>query len=222
MRSERGFTLVEIMVTMVIFTLIGLASYTVLDQMSRTKSLSEESSERIEQLQFTWLLIQQDMRQAVPKPTRPDGLEVAQQLITNDERMIESQSGVLGFVRSGYDNPGLKLPRSELQPVVYRVQDNVLQRMTYPYVNDRSGEPVVQDLLAGVKSFQVRFYRSSQQSQSNQGIEAGWRNSWETPDDFPAAIELTIDSEDYGEIRRRFLTGVEPAQTVKKEDDNNA
>ena len=63
---------------------------------------------------------------------------------------------------------------------------------------------------------------TSQQSQSNQGIEAGWRTSWETPDDFPAAIELTIDSEDYGEIRRRFLTGVEPAQTVKKEDDNNA
>jgi general secretion pathway protein J len=89
-------------------------------------------------------------------------------------------------------------------------------------VNDRSGEPVVQDLLEGVKSFQVRFYRSSQQSQSNQGIEAGWRTSWETPDDFPAAIELTINSEDYGEIRRRFLTGVEPAQTVKKEGDNNA
>ncbi len=222
MRSDKGFTLVEIMVTMIIFTLIGLASYTVLDQMSRTKSLSEESSERIEQLQFTWLLIQQDMRQAVPKPTRPDGLEVAQQLITNDERIIESQSGVLGFVRSGYDNPGLMLPRSELQPVIYRVQNNVLQRLTYPYVNDRSGEPVVQDLLEGVKSFQVRFFRSTQQAQANQGIEAGWRNRWETSDDFPAALELTITSDAYGEIRRRFLTGVEPAQVVTKEGDDNA
>ncbi|HAD48371.1 MAG TPA: type II secretion system protein GspJ, partial [Idiomarina sp.] len=67
-RDARGFTLVEVLVTMAIFALIGIASFTVLDQMSKTKTQSEDAREQLQSMQFSWLMIEQDLRQAVGKP----------------------------------------------------------------------------------------------------------------------------------------------------------
>lgn len=207
---KQGFTLVEVLVTMAIFALIGIASFTVLDQMSKTKTQSEGARERLQQMQFGWLMLELDIRQAVNKPTRPQGLQVSHQYMSNDERLIESESGVLALVKSGYDNPGLQLPRAELQPVVYRIKDNVLERLTYPYVNDRSEEPVVQPIFSGVEDFSVRFYRPEQHANNNQGLNSGWQGAWSSEYDMPAALEVTVTTEAYGEIKRILLTGAKP------------
>ncbi|MGM0525190.1 MAG: type II secretion system minor pseudopilin GspJ [Pseudomonadota bacterium] len=206
MRINRGFTLVEVLVTIAIFALLGLGSFSILDQVLSTKKQSEQRFEKIEQLQFSWLLMEQDLRQAVAKPTRPNMDEVVHQYVTNDVDNIDSESGVLAFVRSGFDNPGLRLPRSELQPIVYRVRDGELQRLSFTFVNDTSGEPQVQTLLTDVESFQVRFYRQAGQADDNSGVAQGWNTSWSTTGDMPAAIEVTINSRVFGEMYRVFLT----------------
>lgn len=204
--NQRAFTLVEVLVTMAIFALIGIASFTVLDQMAKTEQQSKQAREQLQQLQFGLLMMQQDIRQAVIKPTRPRGVEVVHQYITNDADFADSDSGLLALVKSGYDNPGLLLPRAELQPVIYRVQDETLQRLSFAYVNDRSDQPVVQDLLQGVQSLQVRFYRQSQQAEANQGLNEGWQGSWQTRGDLPAAVEVTLQTRAFGEIQRVLLT----------------
>jgi len=213
-RDARGFTLVEVLVTMAIFALIGIASFTVLDQMSKTKTQSEEAREQLQSMQFSWLMIEQDLRQAVGKPTRPNGTDVVRRYVSSDERLAESDSGLLALVKSGYDNPGLLLPRAELQPVIYRVREGVLERISYAYVNDRSDEPAVQPLMTGVEEFNVRFFRAQQSAGDrlqNQGINSGWQGSWDTEGDMPLAIEITVVSKAYGEIRRQFLTGTPSA-----------
>lgn len=204
--TQRAFTLVEVLVTMAIFALIGIASFTVLDQMAKTEQQSKQAREQLQTLQFGFLLMQQDIRQAVMKPTRPRGVEVVHQYVTNEPDFADSDSGLLALVKSGYDNPGLLLPRAELQPVIYRVRDEVLQRVTFAYVNDRSDQPVVQDLMSGVESLSVRFYRRQQQAEANQGIGGGWQASWQTRGDLPAAIEVTLQTEAFGEIQRVLLT----------------
>lgn len=222
MTQQRGFTLVEVLVTMAIFALLGIGSFTVLDQMSKTKTQSEAAREQLQQMQFGWLMIEQDLRQLVNRPTRPNGTEVVRRYVSNDERVTESDSGVLALVKSGYDNPGLLLPRSELQPVIYRVRDGVLERVSFPYVNDRSDEPVVQPLMNDVEAFSVRFFRDDaagdQQQLQNQGIRAGWQGSWDTEGDVPKAVEVTINSKAYGEISRQFLTAAGTAVSVSDED----
>ena len=224
-RTQQGFTLVEVLVTMAIFALIGIASFTVLDQMSKTKTQSEAAREQLQAMQFSWLMIEQDVRQAVAKPTRPNGTDIVRRYVSNDERVTESDSGVLALVKSGYDNPGLLLPRAELQPVIYRVREGVLERMSFAYVNDRSGEPTVQPLMNGVEEFSVRFFRAPQaasDSLQNQGVSSGWQGSWDTEGDMPQAIEVTIVSEAYGEIRRQFLTGSPARAAAGDEDEGNA
>jgi general secretion pathway protein J len=89
----------------------------------------------------------------------------------------------------------MMLPRSELQPVVYRVRDNVLQRLYRPFVDDTSGEQAVQDLLRGVEDFRVTF--------RHQGENYA---SWQRPHDLPEMVIITIEIEGFGVIERQLLT----------------
>ncbi|MCJ8316870.1 type II secretion system minor pseudopilin GspJ [Idiomarina sp.] len=202
---QLGFTLVEVLVTMAIFAVIGIASYQVLSQMVSTEQQSSERRESLEQLQFSQLLMQQDIRQLVAKPTRPNDTEVTHQYLSNDVGYFDSERGVLAFVRSGFDNPGDVLPRAELQPVIYRVMDGQLQRVSYSFVNDRGNEPTVQTLLSGVTDLSFRFYRAAGQSDGNRGLDKGWNAEWRSEGDLPKAIEVTLQTEQYGEIKRIFL-----------------
>ncbi|WP_287816657.1 prepilin-type N-terminal cleavage/methylation domain-containing protein, partial [Idiomarina sp.] len=60
--ANRGFTLVEVLVTMVIFAIIGIASFQVLNQMVSTEEQSQKQRDQLERLQFSQLLMQQDIR----------------------------------------------------------------------------------------------------------------------------------------------------------------
>ncbi|MDV6315773.1 type II secretion system minor pseudopilin GspJ [Idiomarina sp. HP20-50] len=204
-RTAQGFTLVEVLVTMAIFAIIGIASFQVLNQMVHTEEQSEQIRERLERVQFSQLLMQQDIRQMVAKPTRPSGLEVTHQYVSNDPEYFDSDSGVLAFVRTGFDNPGNIMPRSELKPVVYRLRDKKLQRVTQTFVNDRSSEPTVQTLLENVTELSFRFYQGEASSNSNQGVDQGWSDNWQSQGSLPRAVEVTIESENLGTIRRIFL-----------------
>lgn len=203
--TTKGFTLVEVLVTMVIFAIIGIASFQVLNQMVNTEEQSQKIRERLERLQFSQLLMQQDIRQMVAKPTRPSGLDVTHHYVSNDPEYFDSDGGVLAFVRSGFDNPGNIMPRSELKPVVYRLWEGNLQRVTETFVNDRSSEPTIQTLLEGVSELSFRFYRNDGSSNANRGMDQGWSDTWTSQGDLPRAVEVTIRTENFGTIRRVFL-----------------
>ncbi|MTJ02590.1 type II secretion system minor pseudopilin GspJ [Idiomarina piscisalsi] len=221
-KQQSGFTLVEVLVTMAIFAVIGIASYQVLSQMVSTEQQSSERREALEQLQFSQLLMQQDIRQIVAKPTRPNDTEVTHQYVSNDVGYFDSERGVLAFVRSGFDNPGDVLPRAELQPVIYRVMNGQLQRVSYSFVNDRSNEPTIQTLLDDVTDLSFRFYRGAGQSDGNRGFEQGWNAEWRSAGDLPKAIEVTLQTEKYGEIKRVFLVTGEGSAERQSAGESNA
>ena len=59
-------------------------------------------------------------------------------------------------------------------------------------------EPAVTPLLDKVKGFSLRFYSGSV-----------WLNEWSNSQKLPKAIEVTVELEDFGAIRRLFLVAVE-------------
>lgn len=77
---------------------------------------------------------------------------------------------------------------------------------------------MVQDLLTGIEEFSIRFYRPDQQAQVNQGVNAGWRNRWEMSGSMPRAVEVTLDTQDYGLMQRRFLTASVATQQPDSSD----
>lgn len=192
---QAGFTLIELMLAMLIFALIGIASSLVLNQMLDSDQRSSERREQLESLQFAMLLIERDVRQMVARPVRSVPQEYRNRYFTNDGRDIDSDGDGMAFVRAGWSNPGATLPRSMLQPVVYRVREGVLQRLSNEYVDDVSGRPRIQDLLEGVENFEVRMLHQGEEYER-----------WAIPGDLPEVVIVRLTLADYGVVERWLLT----------------
>lgn len=200
MKHARGFTLVELLLAMLIFALIGLASAFVLNQMVRSDERAEERREHLQQMQFAMLLLERDVRQMVMRPLRQQPAETRNIYVLSDGQHADSDADGLGFVRAGWSNPNAMLPRSGLQPVLYRLREDVLQRVTSDYVDDVSGRPHVQDILFGVEDFRVRFWHRGEEY-----------NNWSIADALPEVVIVSIITEEYGLVERWLLTSGEGA-----------
>ena len=202
--SSSGFTLLEILIAMAIFTLIGLASTGVMTSVIDSNELSENRFDKLQALQRTMLTIERDLLQIVPRAIR---LEYEQNdiVISGDKNNYDSEFYGLGFVRAGWQNPQLMLHRSTLQAVAYRVMEGRLERLYGNYVDNVAGyEPKVRVLMENIEDFQVRFLFDTEEDKNDLD---NWQESASSTT-LPAAISIIIISKEFGEIRRDFLTSL--------------
>lgn len=204
---HRGFTLLEILIAMAIFTLIGLASTSVLTNVLDADAISSERFERLQQLQRAMLVMERDIQQAVPRPARIQG-EANGNVLQGTKYLLESESDGLALVRAGRANPQWLLGRSTLQAVGYRLQNGELQRLYGNFVDNPVGiEPKIKVLLANVNDFKVEFLapeRNASRTSSNN--QQKWEESY-LGTVLPRALAIEIDSQDFGVIRREFYLG---------------
>ena len=197
---RRGFTLIEILVAMAIFTLIGLASTGVLNSVINSDQLSSERFAKLEELQRAMLIIERDILQIVPRALRVNG-EPVSAVISGGEDVLNSDADGLGFVRAGWHNPQMLLPRSTLQAVSYRIQEKQLQRLYGNYVDNVIGyEPKIKILLSDIEDFRVSFLTEVEQLEEPEEWQESYSNA-----NIPIAISITLVSKTFGEIRREFI-----------------
>ena len=199
-KKNGGFTLIEILVAMAIFTVIGLASTGVLTSVINSDRLSTERFDRLEELQRAMLTIERDILQIVPRAVRING-DPVEAVISGGEDVFDSDADGLSFVRIGWHNPQMLLPRSTLQAVGYRIQEQQLQRLYGNYVDNVIGyEPKVKVLLSGIEDFRVSFLTKLEQLEEPEEWDETYSNST-----LPIAVSITIVSKTFGEIRREFM-----------------
>lgn len=197
---NRGFTLIEILVAMAIFTIIGLASTGVLNSVINSDQLSSERFAKLEELQRAMLTMERDIMQIVPRALRVNG-EPVDVVISGGEGVLNSDADGLGFVRAGWHNPQMLLPRSTLQAIGYRIQEKQLQRLYGNYVDNVIGyEPKVKIILSDIEDFQVTFLTEAEQFDEPEE----WDESYSSGA-LPIAISVTLVSKTFGEIRREFI-----------------
>lgn len=191
---QNGFTLVELMVSLVIFSMLSAAGVALLSFSVRAQGAANERLDEVAQLRRLNALLTADLAQALPRSYR-DGAGATRAAFTGGAGAPGSVA--LGMVRGGWSNPDL-LPRASLQRVEYRVVDGRLERIAYPYV-DGSQPLAPAVLLTGVRSLALR-YRSA----------GNWRQVWDSqrPDALPQAVELVADVERLGTVRQLFVVGV--------------
>ncbi|MCF2947422.1 type II secretion system minor pseudopilin GspJ [Paraglaciecola aquimarina] len=198
--NPSGFTLIEILVAMAIFSLIGLASAGVVNQVIESDNLSKQRIGQLEVLQRAMLTIERDIMQAMPRSTRVEG-ELNDTVLVAGENVLESETDGMGFVRAGWHNPQLILPRSTLQAVGYRLQEKQLQRLYGNYVDNVIGyEPKVRVLLTDIEDFQVTFLTDLK----NLDEPKSWEEEY-AKNSLPIAVSITIVSTTFGEIHRDFM-----------------
>ncbi len=195
MRQQRGFTLLEILVAMSIFAMIGVASYTVLTQVKRADQRSEHHAEALEQLQRAYILMERDFMQASVRQIRLNEGEPSKHLLWSGPNLFDSDDDGVGLTRVGWHNPFEMLPRGTVQAVSYRLKGETLERVHSLYPDVASGtEPKVRPLLDGVKSLKFHYYDDSQ-----------WQDLWEKENALPKAVEVLIETQELGELRWVFM-----------------
>ena len=193
----RGFTLLELLVALAVFSIMAVAAYSGLRNVLYTRAAVEEQNRRLAAVQLAVYRLEQDIEQATPRGVRdeygePQGALLGGKL--TDDRLT--------LTRAGWDNP-LGQPRASLQRVAYRLRDGRLWRLHWP-VLDRGGliEPRETLLLDRVRDFKVQFLDQDD-----------WRDDWPPPssstddrkpdpDRLPRAVEIRLTLEDWGEITR--------------------
>jgi general secretion pathway protein J len=192
----RGFTLLEVLVAIAIFAFVGVMALSGYTQLQKQTEYQQLRLERVREVQRAVQTLAQDLTQIEPRPIRePIGDQRVPAVLAG-----ESVEYKLEFTRAGWMNTA-GLPRPTLQRVGYRLDQDGLWRDHWR-VLDRTqvSEPVRVRLLSGVRSVRFRFMSPSLEWVERWPQLGG--NPLEQERLRPAAIEVTLDLEDWGEIRR--------------------
>jgi general secretion pathway protein J len=195
-RLAGGFTLMELLVAIAIFTIIGALAMSGYTQLQRQSEYLDQRMERVREVQRAMQTLAQDLAQIEPRPIRePLGDTRLPAVLAS-----ESVEYVLQFTRAGWSNTA-GLPRPTLQRVAYRLDQDGLWREHWA-VLDRTLtlQPTRRKLLGEVRSVRFRFLDASRE----------WVDRWPAGDAAqpqddrarPAAVEVTLELEDWGELRR--------------------
>ena len=144
----RGFTLMEMLVALTVFALIGLVGAQLMGRTLHNHEIVSERSSRLAEVQRAMLVLRRDIVQMTDRPIRdPLGDRL--------EAVRIGSGGLMEFSRLGWRNP-LRQRRAEVQRVAYVVEDGNLYRGWWG-VLDRAqdSEPTLQRLLTDVD--QVEF-----------------------------------------------------------------
>ena len=193
-QKNKGFTLLEVLIAIAIFSVISLTSFTLFDTVLKGDENSKIRTQRDNELQTAFLIIERDLTQIARRTVRLNGEAPTEQFLQTDSDNYLSDGEGLAFVRLGWSNPGLLLPRSDLQAVAYRLADEKLERLHFNFVDAVNGEePKTRVLITDVRTLSFDFYYGKKWQDKLSGKL------------LPQAIGIEIETADFGLIRRQFL-----------------
>lgn len=191
--KQSGFTLIEILLSLMIFAMLGMAIYSVLSNTINGHKTVQTQNQTLTQLQRVFYMMEADITQMAQRQIRVEGEEPVKVYFRSGEYMFDSESIGFGLVRDGWTNPGMVLPRSELQPIAYRIIEEKLQRLYFNFVDNEMGtEPKIQPLLDGVTALTVQYYAGDE-----------WKNELGL-EDIPILIKVGLETKVYGLVERTF------------------
>ena len=186
-----GFTLLEVLVAMSIFAIIGLAA----NQMLRTASTIHDQVE-VRSADYLALVkaitvLERDISQFVPRGIRDEFGDYRPALAINNGAFV------LELTRTGWRNP-LGFPRSSLQRVAYSLTDQTLSRHFW-LVLDRAEDSqfISQEILSEVMDFQISIIDVDGNREVFFEQETG-------ANALPLGLELRISTEQFGDLLRVF------------------
>jgi general secretion pathway protein J len=198
--SSSGFTLVELLVAMAIFTVVGALALGGYTQLQKQSEIAAQRLDRMREIQTAVQTIANDFEQLEPRPIRePLGETRLPALLAG-----KSVDYPVQLTRGGWSNTA-GLARPTLQRVAYRVDQDGLWRDHWP-VLDRtlSAEPIRRNLLKSVRGVSFRFLDPNSQWldrwPASDAVDEAGREALERSR--PRAAEIVLDLEDWGQIRR--------------------
>ena len=158
--NVRGFTLIELLVAMVIFAMLALSGWQIMDSISRSRDRANVQLNQLSELQYAYVQLSQDFAQTVNYVSVPAGITTAPMGSTVGSGLGQAQPGMtptfvltsnqISMTRLASPDPRLN-PPPVLARVVYLVDNGKLVKQRFYQLNNPNETPATSVLLTGIK-----------------------------------------------------------------------
>ncbi|MDG1522202.1 MAG: type II secretion system minor pseudopilin GspJ [Hellea sp.] len=127
--SQRGFTLIEVLVSLFIFSIISIGASTALTQSLKTKEQLASVMDELSEINIARTIIKNDISAITLRASRDE---------LGDKRpysLFSDSTVLLSFTRRGLENPGGLEKRGDLERVNYVFEEGSLIRISYEHEN---------------------------------------------------------------------------------------
>ncbi|MEO5867120.1 MAG: type II secretion system minor pseudopilin GspJ [Sphingomonas sp.] len=188
-----GFTLVEVMISLLIFGLLAAAGVALLSFSVRVQKATGARLDDIAALGRLTSALSADLAQASTRRPRGESGEPQPPFFGAASARTEP---MLRLVRSGWTNTD-NAPRPSMQKVEYRYLDGSIVRAAYPML-DGTKPFDASPVLTHVRSVAFRYR-----------VNGAWGDHWDvgSPADLPQAMEMRLQRDNGVEFRALFLVG---------------
>jgi len=194
-RSEAGFTLVEAMVSLFVFSLIAAGCAAMLMQSVGSQKAISAAHESLRELQTTRALLAADLLQAAPRAVRRPGVARLPDFVGGHEDIA------MAFTRAGAEPDPDTGAQTSLLYVEYAVQNGALVRRTRHHPDAVAGaETPARVLMHDVSNVKFSFYDGATWGEGWAG--AGYGAA------LPRAVAVELDTKRYGRVRLETLVGL--------------
>ncbi|MDA8561622.1 type II secretion system minor pseudopilin GspJ [Gammaproteobacteria bacterium] len=197
MKNKKGFTLLEILVALFIFSIVSIIMISGLKTVLTSQSITDKSSTKFNQLQTTLLFLSRDIEQIIDRS------------ITNSKKISEpSLTGTtesLSFTRIGLVNPKNELQRSTLQRVRYSLNKNKIIKETWQSI-DQTSKSVTSSkiLINNINKLNFQYL----DHKGNLNLNWPSLNDKGSNSPLPKAIIITINIKNMGKIIQTYIIPV--------------
>lgn len=182
MKHKRGFTLIEMLVALFVFSILSAILVGALHRVIRAHDGAEVRAANLRQLQLGLLLLSRDIQQVVNRPVVSASGRPERAFIGKPNEMV--------FTHTGY---------TALQRVGYEVNHQTLSRLTWQAVDSApNASPHARPLVANVT--QGAFYYLDKHHQFHQD----WPVKGAEDQALPRAIKIVLTMAGWGRVERIF------------------
>src|SRR3989338_8569633 len=158
---QAGFTLIEILIALVIFAVVGVMAALSLHTMIRAHAKLKKTDRETVQLEVAMTMMRRDFSETIHR-------QITDEIGAQEPAFLASGSGEILLTRAGLVNPLQLSQQSNMQRVGYALEGDQLVRLTWN-VLDQSPQTTSekQVLLRGVQSLQWTFIADNGSQFSN-------------------------------------------------------
>lgn len=198
MKHIRGFTLIEVLIALMIFSILSVITSTVLYTVFDARDRTNQHADRLAALQLALTIIERDIKQAV---TRPITLDLTQAMPP-----LQGSSTRLEFTRTGVVNPLSLEKRSGMRRIAYFIQNGALVRRSWQRLDRRPSAPYEDKvILRQIERMQFAYLND----------KGSMVSTWDPPmnrkepANLPKAVQLRMTLEKWGEMILLYPIGID-------------
>lgn len=156
--SQQGFTLIELMIALVIFAMLALAGWQIMDSLTKSRERGYQHQKSLSQLDYAYLQLSQDLAQtsnyvAVPILSATAYANANNTASANSAAMTPTfvlNASQMSFIRFAAPDPRYQ-PSPMLAKIQYSVAGETLTKQRFYQLDDNNETPATSVLLTGIK-----------------------------------------------------------------------